>query len=76
MSATIDINGVRATVRDGVWTSKDADLARQCEASADLEFHGYAPNPDYSAAGRAPRAFGGRVVRYTPTPPTIGAVLY
>lgn len=72
MSATIQVNGTKATITDYQWTSSDEDLMKTLNALLDPRGpSGADPNPDLTAAQAAIDRLGGELIRFDEidTPP-------
>ena len=65
MSATIQVNGIEATINEYVWTSQKSIVAEYLNSLLDpLGPSGSDPNPDHTAALLAAQRLGGKVTHY------------
>ena len=62
MECTIELWGNQATLREGVWTSDNDELASFLNRVTDLDVEPYTPQPMVNMGKKLAKQFGGKVI--------------
>jgi hypothetical protein len=70
MKTTIQIDGVKASIEDGLWTCDDLETITflEAEAADRPPMEGSDPDPDYTEATRMAALYGAAIIDYAGPP--------
>ena len=76
MAVTIEVDGIRATIKDNKWKCKDKFTKDLLSIFNRNILYGYSPFPDLAVAEKAAKDLKGKVIKITDRPKTVEERIY